>query len=80
MRGNRRFHFCICVPTSRLREKLSLIPLASHRNSTVLYCAALHSRGSSVERLGTVSDMIKLDLVLYMQLFSGVQLQLSPRV
>ena len=46
----------------------------------LLYCAALRSRGRSVERLGTVSDMFKLDLVLYMQLFSGAQLQLSPRV
>ena len=80
LRGNRSFHFCICVLTSRLRQKLSLILLASRRNSTVLYCAALRSRGSSVERLGAVSDMFKLDLVLYMQLFSGTQLQLSPRV
>ena len=72
-RGNRSFHFCICVLTSRLREKLSLIPLASSRNSTVLYCAALCSRGSaslvphchmpSVEWLDTVPTMFKLDLV-----------------
>ena len=80
LRGNRSFHFCICVLTSRLRQKLSLILLPSRRNSTVLYCAALRSRGSSVEWLGAVSDMLKLDLVLYMQLFSGAQLQISPRV
>ena len=80
LRGNRSFHFCICVLTSWLRQKLLLVLLASCCNSTVLYSAALCSRSSSVERLGTVSEMFKLDLVLYMQLFSGTQLQLSPRV
>ena len=79
LRGNRSFHFCIFVPSASIPVKLSLIPLASRRNSTVLYSAALRSRGSSVERLGTVSDMFKPDLVLYVQLFSGTQLQLSPR-
>ena len=55
---------------------VNTVSLPSCNSTFVLHS----SRGSSIEGLGTVSDMFKLDLVLYMQLFSGTQLLLSPRV
>ena len=54
LRGNRSFHFCICMLTSRLRQKLSVILLASRRNSTVF---SLYVRSGSGQFL-VKSDML----------------------